>query len=313
MKIAHFSDLHLLAAGGVPVRRLLNKRLTGWANLRLKRGAIHHPAYVQSIAREIGHGDIDHVVITGDVTNLALEGEFELVRECLERDLGVDPSRVTLVPGNHDLYTRGALRSRRFESFLAPWLVSDLPELALNVNGGRFPAVKLRGPAAIIALSTAVPRLPFVAAGEIGPEQLDRLARILALKEVSQRTVILALHHPAVTGWSRAKQHLEGLRDAPALLSVLRDLPRGLVLHGHLHRRVQRLIETPNGTIRQVGATSASLHHDAPDRMAGFNLYEIEDAGVTCIQAMVYESRTGCFELRHVPGPDLSGPPKHLP
>src|SRR5579872_6414533 len=103
MKIAHLSDLHLLALQGVPARRFLNKRLTGWVNLRLKRGSIHRASYVQAIAQEITRIDVDHVVVTGDLTNLALEAEFELVRDLFERELGIDPSRVTVVPGNHDL------------------------------------------------------------------------------------------------------------------------------------------------------------------------------------------------------------------
>ena len=40
MRIAHLSDLHLLSLTGVPLRRFLNKRISGYANLRLKRGSI---------------------------------------------------------------------------------------------------------------------------------------------------------------------------------------------------------------------------------------------------------------------------------
>ncbi len=83
MRIAHFSDLHLLSLEGVPLRRFLNKRLTGWVNLRLKRGHIHKASYVRAIAREIARAKIDHVVVTGDLTNLALEPEFELARSVL--------------------------------------------------------------------------------------------------------------------------------------------------------------------------------------------------------------------------------------
>ncbi|HEX3343012.1 MAG TPA: metallophosphoesterase, partial [Polyangiaceae bacterium] len=265
MRIAHFSDLHLLSLDGVHPRRFLNKRLTGWLNLRLKRGSIHRSAYVRAIAREIARLDVEHVVVTGDLTNLALESEFELVCDLFEKDLALDPSRVTIAPGNHDLYTRGALTSRRFARYLAPYLVSDLPELAVDAGGGRFPVVKLRGEVAIVALSSAVPRLPLVAAGEVGLPQLAALARILAHPEVTRRTVLVAVHHPAVHEWSRVKTYVEGLRDAPALLGHLRRLPRGMVLHGHLHRRIQRAVPTDAGHLLQVGATSASLHHDALD------------------------------------------------
>jgi 3',5'-cyclic AMP phosphodiesterase CpdA len=301
MRIAHFSDLHLLSLEGVPTRRFLNKRFTGWVNLRLKRGHIHRASYVRAIAREIANAKIDHVVVTGDLTNLALEPEFELARSVLRDDLGIEPDRVTVVPGNHDLYTRGALVSRRFEHYFAEWLTSDLPDLAVDVGGARFPVVKLRDAVAIVALSSAVPRAPLVAAGELGRAQLEALARVLAHPEVARRTLVLALHHPPIQDWSRIKAHMEGLRDAPALLSLLMPLSRGLVLHGHLHRRVQRVMTTDRGTVRQVGATSASLHDESADRMAGFNVYEIDSRGVARVEASVRDPITGAFVLESVP------------
>jgi 3',5'-cyclic AMP phosphodiesterase CpdA len=301
MRIAHFSDLHLLSLEGVPLRRFLNKRLTGWVNLRLKRGHLHKASHVRAIAREIARAKVDHVIVTGDLTNLALEPEFELARSVLRDELGIDPSRVTVVPGNHDLYTDGARRSRRFEHYFADWLKSDLPELAVTGVGAPFPVVKLRGSVAIVALSSAVPRAPFVAAGELGTAQLDALGRVLAHPEVASRTLVLALHHPPVHGWSRLKGHLEGLRDAPALLSMLMSVRRGLVLHGHLHRRIHRVVTTHVGALQQVGATSASLHDENPDRMAGFNVYEIDERGVARIEAAVHDPSTGAFVLESVP------------
>jgi 3',5'-cyclic AMP phosphodiesterase CpdA len=309
MRIAHFSDLHVLALDGVPARRFLNKRLTGWANLRLKRGSIHRAAYVRAIAREIRRLDIEHVVVTGDLTNLALEGEFALARQVLEEELGLEPYRVTIVPGNHDLYTRGALTSRRFERYFAAYLESDLPELAVDAGGARFPVVKLRDDVAFVALSSAVPRPPLVAAGELGRAQIAALARVLAHREVARRIVVLAIHHPAVHRWSRLKTHVEGLRDARALLAELRGLTRGLVLHGHLHRRIQRAFDTGAGQMLQVGATSASLHHQDPDRMAGFNVYEVggdpERRGPRTsnarVLAYVYSPETDTFRVESVP------------
>jgi 3',5'-cyclic AMP phosphodiesterase CpdA len=307
MKIAHFSDLHLLDLAGVPLTRFLNKRLTGWINLRMKRGSIHRASYVDAIAREIAARKVDHVVVTGDLTNLALEPEFERVRVLLERGLGMDPAQVTVVPGNHDLYTRGARDSRRFDHYIGPWLKSDLPEIAVDVAGSRFPVVKLRGPAAFIGLSSAVPRLPLVAAGELGEPQLAALREVLAHPEVKARAPIIALHHPPVHPWSRAKAHIEGLRDATALLALLAGASRGVLLHGHLHRRIQRELSTASGRLRQLGATSASLHHADPDRMAGFNAYDLADDGTLRAEAYVYQpdetgrGAGGTFRLTSVP------------
>jgi 3',5'-cyclic AMP phosphodiesterase CpdA len=302
MRIAHFSDLHLLSLDGIPLRRFLNKRLTGWANLRLKRGHVHRASHVRAIAREIANAGVDHVVVTGDLTNLALEDEFELARDVLVEDLGIDPARVTVLPGNHDVYTRGSMTSRRFESYFADWLESDLPELAVDTPGGRFPVVKLRGAAAIVALSSAVPQLPFVAAGEIGRAQLDALAGVLAHPEVARRTLVLALHHPVLDrDRSRTRAAMEGLRDAPELLALLMPVARGLVVHGHLHRRVQRVMTTTRGNLQQVGATSASLHDVRVDRMAAFNLYELDEHGVKRVESSVRDPVTGAFAPDSVP------------
>ncbi|MGH2850718.1 MAG: metallophosphoesterase family protein, partial [Solirubrobacteraceae bacterium] len=191
--------------------------------------------------------------------------------------------------------------SRRFERYLARYLESDLPELAVDVGGARFPVVKLREDVAIVALCSAVPRAPLVAAGELGEAQVTALARVLAHPEVSSRTAVVALHHPAVDGWSGLKAHVEGLRDAGALLAELRPLAAGLLVHGHLHRRIQRTVPTDAGALLQVGATSASLHHDDPDRMAGFNVYDVAAGTATRVEAQVYSPSDGTFHVASVP------------
>jgi hypothetical protein len=82
---------------------------------------------------------------------------------------------------------------------------------------------------------------------------------------------------------SPAKNALEGLRDAEAERTVLAGLERGLLLHGHLHRRLHRTIPTERGRIDELGSTSSSLLHDDLDRVGGLNLYDIDDDG-TLIQ-----------------------------
>ena len=121
MRVAHFSDLHVLALDGVSRSRFFNKRFTGLVNLRLKREHKHRPAHVRAVAREIARAKVDHVVITGDLTNLALEQEFEAVSRLIADDLGLDAEHVTIVPGNHDLYTRGAMRTQRLRRPSARW------------------------------------------------------------------------------------------------------------------------------------------------------------------------------------------------
>ena len=74
----------------------------------------------------------------------------------LDQVLGAPPASVTIVPGNHDVYTRGAARTKRFYGYFERYLSSDLPEQRASHPAGMFPVVKLRGPVAIIGLATAV-------------------------------------------------------------------------------------------------------------------------------------------------------------
>ncbi len=279
MRIAHISDLHVLDLAGVPPWRFLNKRLTGWANLKLKRNHTHRSGYVRTIAQEIRAFGADHVIITGDLTNLALETEFAAVRQILEEDLGFDPRDVSIIPGNHDVYTGGAARDGRIGAYFADYMRSDADlgaELGAELELGFFPFVRVRGPLVLIGLSSAVPRLPFVAAGTIGGAQRAALDRILKLGALRDKKPVFFAHHPLHNPPSRVKTALEGLHDAQELGPLM---GAGLFLHGHLHKRMDRSLTTEAGVIRAFGATSASLHHDDPAKMAGFNVYEFDEAG----------------------------------
>ncbi len=278
MRIAHFSDLHLLSFDGVGVGRFLNKRLTGFMMLRFHRKSVHKPHAVRAVADQVKAAGVDHVCITGDLTNLALEPEFELVRRFLEDDLGLRPDQVSVIPGNHDVYTSGSARKRRFEQYFGPYIASDLPQFGVEHFGAKYPYVKLRGHVAIIGMSTAVPRMPMVAAGRFGSAQIDQLEHILEHAEVKARTKVILQHHPAHNLKNRVVAYMEGLHDSRHMVRTLQKLEHGMILHGHSHIRVRRTITTKMGTIDVVGATSASLLSSNRHRHAGFNLYEFDDA-----------------------------------
>jgi 3',5'-cyclic AMP phosphodiesterase CpdA len=302
MRIAHISDLHVLALEGAVPFRLFNKRATGYANIRLKRKHAHKAELVRAVAAHLSASKVDHVVISGDVSNLALEAEFKAVRRLLDDVLALPPSAVTLVPGNHDVYTRGAERRQRFAEYFEPYLTSDMPELTTRHEGGRFPVVKLTGRAAIIGLSSALARPPFFASGRLGDEQLVALGEILASDDVKGRLPIVVLHHPVHNPPTWLKTHLEGLADAERLKQLLLPLSRGLLLHGHLHRRIHRTVATYGGHFDALGATSASLVHPSPARMGGYNLYEVSDDGsIASLESFAYDELTKGFTSAELP------------
>lgn len=279
LRIAHLSDLHLMG-GPIPAHRLLNKRFTGWVNLKYRRHAVHRPAHVRALAAEIRRLDVDHVVFTGDLSNLALEDEFDAVKRLLDEDLRFPADRVSIVPGNHDLYTSGSARKKRFASYFGQYATSDLPDVATDHPAGAFPFVRLRGPAAIIGLASAVPRPPMIAAGEIGRAQLAALSKVLAHPEVRTRFPVVLLHHPPNNPASKKRAFTNGLWDAEGLQKELAQMDKALVLHGHLHERVQRALSDDAPGVRVVGATSASLDDGGDHKHAGFQVYEVDERGL---------------------------------
>ena len=277
LRIAHISDLHVLSPLGVEWREaLFNKRLTGYANLLRQRGRVYRREYLAAVIAEAA-ARADHLVVTGDITNVSLEAEFEAARALL--DVAARRVEVTVVPGNHDIYLPSIHRDRRFPHHFGHFLKSDLPELACDLQSGPFPCVKLRGPAAIVALSSAVPRPPFLASGWLGAEQLAALEAVLAHPEVARRTPVLLVHHPPVDARPRPLRLRDGLLDAERLRRALGPLARGLVLYGHFHLRLHHRLRTAAGTLDVVGATGAALDHADPSVRAGFNTYGIADDG----------------------------------
>ena len=286
LRIAHISDLHVLPQAGVEWRQMLvNKRLTGYANFVLRRGRVHRREYLLAVLAAAT--EADHVVVTGDITNLAFESEFNEARRLFDEIART--VEVTVIPGNHDIYLPQVQRERRFERHFSRFLESDLPDLAVDVPAGRYPCVKLRGPAAIIALSSAVPRPPFIAAGYLGSAQLEAFTKVLLHPEVASRTPVILIHHPSVDTRCRLAQLRDGLVDGASFRTALAPLARGLVLFGHLHVRVRCVLRTSAGTLDVVGASGAALDHSDRSMRAGFNLYRMDTGGLTTVESHVLD------------------------
>jgi hypothetical protein len=119
---------------------------------------------------------------------------------------------------------------------------------------------------------------------------------------VRKRTPVVLVHHPITNPTRTMKRVLTGLNDAALLWSTIEHVPRALLLHGHLHQRIQRLMRTSTGKVHSVGATSASLEHEDDSKMAGFNLYEIADDGaIGRVEAHVLDPKSNAFQLTSVP------------
>lgn len=245
-RLAHLSDPHL-PPPPLPVRLgdLGSKRLLSRFAWRRKRHR-HSRAVLDAIMADIAARAPDHVALTGDLINFATPEEFEAARAWLER-LG-DPGRLTLSPGNHD-----ALAARGAPPGFAPWA----PWLRDGEPG--FPHLRVRGPIAIVNLSSAVPTPLHLAQGTLGPDQIAE-ARTL-LEQAAGRGLfrVVLLHHPPVAG---AVSRRKRLTDQAALRAMLGQVGAELVLHGHAHAALLNHIAGPRGPIPVLGVPSASAPSD---------------------------------------------------
>jgi 3',5'-cyclic AMP phosphodiesterase CpdA len=261
--LAHLSDPHLGPLPAPRLRELLGKRATGFINWRRKRHLIHRGDVLARIVADLKAQAPDHIAVSGDLVNIALPGEYVAALTWLS-SLG-PPHDVTLVPGNHDVYVRGAARfpPLHWSRYMRG---DDGAETA-------FPFLRRRGPLALIGLSSAVPTAPFMATGRLGGEQLAQLAQ--TLDECGRHGLfrVVMVHHPPISPPAR---RFKRLLDGADLCAVLSRHGAELVIHGHDHRRSLIELKGPRGPIPVVGVPSASEAPPGEHDRAGYNLYRVE-------------------------------------
>jgi 3',5'-cyclic AMP phosphodiesterase CpdA len=238
MRFLHCSDVHMTERyAELPWLRLGWRRWLALLELSVggrAKAFSRAPDTLAAIARRMDTHGADHFILSGDVTAYALEGEFWLAQNALG-PLAKDKRRCTIIPGNHDVFTPGSHRARRFSRYFGHLLESDLPE---HRREDAFPFVRLVGEEAAVVglLSARVPFVPGMAFGTIGEAQLDGLAAIVKDPRLAGRALLVVVHHAPLTDEGRADRFLHGLHDAEALFKLLPG-PRYAVLHGHIHKR----------------------------------------------------------------------------
>jgi 3',5'-cyclic AMP phosphodiesterase CpdA len=264
--LAHLSDPHLAPLPAPRLRDLANKRALGYLNWKRNRQKFHRRDVLDALVSDLQARKPDHIAVTGDLVNLALEAEFAPARAWLE---GVGASdRVTVIPGNHDAYVRTT--QHRFAQALGDYLDGD----DAAATGVAFPFLRRRGPLALIGVSSAVPTAPLMATGWLGRAQFDALERILMGLSAERAFRVLLIHHPLRSG-SRAKR----LTDSDQLLALLKQHGVELILHGHDHVHSTTWFEGPDSAIPAVGVPSASAIAHGRSPAAAYNLFSIERDG----------------------------------
>ncbi|MBW2255274.1 MAG: hypothetical protein JRI25_11825 [Deltaproteobacteria bacterium] len=184
-----------------------------------------------------------------------------------------------VLPGNHDVYTRGAARQKRIQQFFRPWM-------GLDGNPGSVARLDV-GPLTLLGLDPNHPGV--LSSGFLPPEQLQGLDEVLRSPVLADRTVILGLHYPVLDRAGRLYARFDhGLRNVADLVALLEAAPVA-ILHGHRHHGYRTELRLGEDRIPSFDPGSGGLApRPRQRRIACMNLYEVGDDGSIEVERYVY-------------------------
>ncbi len=219
MKLLHFSDPHVQLPRWRErtLRELGLLRALATVELWKGRGRDYDDALEQLRAIVRAGEAADHVVCTGDLTQLAHPEEFALARQALAPLKG----KLTVIAGNHDRYPLGARPNRLFEE--------SFPEHGAEVTlvGSELALIKLDTAGAV--------SWPILSRGHAA--RLDDLSRALRSPALEGRCKLVLVHHAPVRANGRGDFPWHSLRGARGLLQVAAEGGAAAILCGHIHER----------------------------------------------------------------------------
>lgn len=266
MRIAHVSDVHVeVPARSISVGSLLFRRSAGFVNLHFGPRRHHFLGAAERLERTleaIAATEPDLVVLTGDLTALGLQSEFDRARALLRPWL--ERFEWLILPGNHDVYTVPDARRCLYEQAFGAYHRADVVE-----PGRRTPYAQFVGDdlALVVCETARANRAFWDSRGEVAADELHALRRLLDDESVAQRQVFLLTHYAPYLPNGKRDHGWHGLRNLDAVFDVLRGHRIDLWLHGHIHHRYAMV---DGETEFRVADPGSGTH----DPRQGFNLYE---------------------------------------
>jgi 3',5'-cyclic AMP phosphodiesterase CpdA len=297
LRIAWLSDLHLAAENDPQPGRFnwFQRRnpLRYWAQnwMRFKGTPLSQHFAEQNLKEILNRIKIlkpSHILVTGDLTNYAREGQFRTAHDLFLETQGViknnrertlDPRLWTILPGNHDVTTEGALGEARRNLWMFFQIFGETfaPKPACGDYEKAFPFEKwLPGSRSdqfvrLVGLDSNVDHPVWViginASGCIDDGQMNRLTETLR-RTHSAITLVTLHHHPIVVPElaSDLQDYFLALKDTDGnrLIKLCAGQRVSAILHGHYHsysswscltpaQQQLAVIGSPAGTINIPG------------------------------------------------------------
>jgi 3',5'-cyclic AMP phosphodiesterase CpdA len=258
-RVAHLSDLHVLA----PLRR------QAWGQHLVSIGrpldAFARRAKVKRALTAAARSGADHIVVSGDLTEMGTDRELETFAEMMD-EARLDPDKVTLVPGNHDAYTTTDAFSRALDGPLKAFRRCAAEEHGKVVDLGHMYLLPLD-----VTRAQPVTR----SAGEISADGIRAVAGRMSDPTLKKKPVLVVQHHPPFEHARKAWQWIDGLIGASALAESFARHERVQVLHGHLHKAVDKVFGVASA--RAFGAAAVV---DDDEDVPRVRLYEWHDGAL---------------------------------
>lgn len=269
MRIVHLSDIHIWRYVFNPAH-LFNKRALGIIQLLTGRAKRFRLERIEDVVERVQSLEPDHVLITGDLTTTALPSEFRAARRALMQIL-IDGTHATVIPGNHDRYTNGSVRARKFESTFGefapaeayPWLKPLAPDLAI--------------------LGLDPTRSAISARGYLPPEQLEQARALIRNSSDRPRRLIVACHYPIEAPPIYERElALKRLKNDGPVREWLASEGRHVYCCGHVHAAwAFRPVKLPDQLCLNSGAPL--MRDPTGFRLPGFLQIELEGDGVDVV------------------------------
>jgi 3',5'-cyclic AMP phosphodiesterase CpdA len=274
LRIGHVSDIHLSDRGRYP------------RNGYLPRDCDRHSVRLaQRILDDLEAAGVEHLVVTGDLTLSSEASEFERAAKLLRK--WADSGKLTVVPGNHDVWTAESVKTARFLRMIGP------DGRGMRRPEPSYPFAALPAPeVAIVALDSAqFGEAPLDTPGLLGSAQLQACRELVREHVKEGRAVLLALHHHLLLPRERIPSDAlvarTPLQDADKLVRMVADLPIAGVLHGHRHCAFRVEIPGAAGPTPILCAGSASRVAEEPNRRARGFVYEVDRGGIRSVRPIV--------------------------
>jgi 3',5'-cyclic AMP phosphodiesterase CpdA len=263
VRIAHLSDMHLLEPRSAGRDYSLSAKLVSMSR------PLEPVARTAKLRQALEHARLhgaDHVVISGDLTEVGEPSQFEQLAMTLHESR-IEPSSITLVPGNHDAYGPPNGWKQALEGPLHAFAASSA------TSAGK---VVVRGDLVLLPIDVSRHQSIARAGGELTEAAAEAVRRCLADTAHAKKAVVVVQHHPPFGLPRSTWQFLSGLRGYGKLVELLTHHPEVQLLHGHLHRAMDRIV----GGLGRARVFGASATVDDLLGLPRVRLYDVKDAAL---------------------------------